>query len=372
MFDGNLPLILWLGQTIPRPAPADVLQALTAVEVTNDVDTGDGFQITFTLGKDRSLDYHLLRSGAVAPMARVCLGVLRGAVPEVLINGVVTHHQVTPSFEPGQSQLTVTGQDMGLLLDLEEKNLPHKNLSDAAIVEEVLRPYTSDGLTPPHQITPTTHVRLETQGDTRQYATDWQLLQRLAQRNGFVCYLEPQTLGVTRVYWGPEQRSGLPQPALTLGMGAATNVERLDWTHDALAPSMTQGAFVEPLTKTSIPIPWLPSLRVPPLAAQPTPAVRRVLARTSANQDLAQAALTAVAAASQAPEAIRGEGEVQTTRYGSILRARRLVGVRGAGLSYDGTYYVRRVTHSITLGSYTQRFTLSREGTGALLPVVRV
>lgn len=372
MFDGNLRLILWLGQSIPRPAPAEVLQALTSVEVTSDADGGDGFQIAFTLGKDQSLDYALLRSGAVAPLTRVCLGVLRGAVPEVLINGVVTHHQILPSFEPGQSQLTVTGQDMSLLLDLEEKNVPHKNLTDAAIVQQVLQAYASDGLTQPHRITSTTLVRLETQGETRQAETDWQLLQRLAQRNGFVCYLEPQTLGVTTAYWGPEIRAGLPQAALTTAMGSATNVDRLDFTHDAPAPSTTQGTFVEPLTKTSIPIPLLPSLRFPPLAAQPTPAVRRLLARTTANQDLAQAARTAVAAVSQAPEAIRGEGELQTMRYGSILRARRLVGVRGAGRSYDGNYYVRRVTHSITLGTYTQRFTLSREGTGTLLPVVRL
>ena len=41
-----------------------------------------------------------------------------------------------------------------------------------------------------------------------------------------------------------------------------------------------------------------------------------------------------------------------------------------SGTSYDGFYYVRRVTHTIRHGTYTQSFTLSREGTGALLPVV--
>ena len=53
-----------------------------------------------------------------------------------------------------------------------------------------------------------------------------------------------------------------------------------------------------------------------------------------------------------------------------MLRARRLVGVRGAGLSYDGLYYVRRVTHRLERGRYTQCFSLSREGTGPTLPVV--
>ena len=38
-----------------------------------------------------------------------------------------------------------------------------------------------------------------------------------------------------------------------------------------------------------------------------------------------------------------------------------MVGVRGAGRSYDGFYYVRGVTHTMEPGSYTQSFRLSRE-----------
>jgi hypothetical protein len=73
----------------------------------------------------------------------------------------------------------------------------------------------------------------------------------------------------------------------------------------------------------------------------------------------------------KADDAVTGSGEVDTVRYGHVLRARQLVGVRGVGHSYDGSYYVRRVSHVLSRGEYTQRFTLSREGRGALLPVVR-
>ena len=58
-------------------------------------------------------------------------------------------------------------------------------------------------------------------------------------------------------------------------------------------------------------------------------------------------------------------GDVDTARYGNVLRARRLVGVRGAGLDFDGIYYVKEVTHLVTRGKYRQRFTLVREGRGA-------
>jgi hypothetical protein len=47
------------------------------------------------------------------------------------------------------------------------------------------------------------------------------------------------------------------------------------------------------------------------------------------------------------------------------------VGVRGAGDTYDGTYYVKSVTHALSLGSYKQSFTLQRQGTGAATSRVR-
>jgi hypothetical protein len=204
----------------------------------------------------------------------------------------------------------------------------------------------------------------------RQHETDLQFIRRMAERNGFVFYVEPGTFGVNKAYFGPETRVGAPQSALTQNLGPATNVRSLSFTNDALAPVGTRGTFVDPIFKLPIPIPSLPSLRLPPLARSPAPAYRTVQLRDTANENPARAATAAAAAVTRAPEPIEGTGELDAARYGSVLRARRLVGVRGAGTSFDGFYWVKRVTHTIKSGSYTQGFTLSRDGTGALLPVV--
>lgn len=365
-------LVLWMGQTVPLPAPYEVLLALSRVEVTQDVDGPEGFSLTFTVGKDKTLEYNLLNSGALQPFGRVVIGVVLGVVPEVLIDGVITHYQLQPSNEPGRTSLTVIGRDVSVMLDLEEKNESYPNQPDFLIVTRILATYGQYGLVPVP--TPTTDVPIILQRVPRQQETDLRFLQRLALRNGFVFYIEPLTFGVNRAYFGPENRLGLPQPALSVDFGSSTNVKSLDFSNDGLAPVGTRGTFVEPLTKMAIPIPSLPSLRVPPLASSPVSARRTLQLRSSANQSPIQAALAAVSTVTTAPEAVRGEGEVDTVRYGSVLRARRLVGVRGAGRSYDGFYYVRRVTHTIERGQtsrYTQRFTLSREGTGTLVPVVR-
>lgn len=360
-------LILWTGTTVPLPAPPEVLASLTRLEVTNDAREGDGFQMTFTLGKETT-EFSLLQNGAVETFNRVIIGVLMGVVPEVLIDGIVTHHQLVPSNEPGMSTLTVTGKDVSIMMDLEEKNESYPNQPDFLIATQLIAAYAQFGLIP--AVTPTTDIPIMLDRIPRQQETDFRFLQRMAERNGYVFYVEPLTFGVNTAYWGPEIRAGIPQSALTTNMGDATNVKSLQFSNDSLAPVGTKGTMVEPITKVSIPIPPLPSLRIPPLSSSPAQARRTVLLRESANKSASSAATSAIASATNAPDAVTGEGELDAVHYGKVLRARKLVGVRGAGMTYDGFYYVRRVTHSVTIGTYTQRFTLSREGTGALTPVV--
>jgi hypothetical protein len=67
---------------------------------------------------------------------------------------------------------------------------------------------------------------------------------------------------------------------------------------------------------------------------------------------------------------VKGSGSLDVTRYGRILKARSLVGVRGAGTAFDGLYYVRSVTHKIKRGEYKQSFTLERNGLVSTLPRV--
>ena len=362
-------LLLLVGDTVPLPASHELLSALQQVEVTSDTGQGDGFQITFSLARNGLFDYGLIQSGAVNPMKRIIIAVLLGAQPEVLIDGVVTHHQYSPGGRPGQATLTVTGRDLSVLMDLEEKNAGYPNQPDFLIATRVLGGYAKYGIFP--QALPTTDVPIMLQRIPRQHETDLQFLQRLAGRNGYVFYLDPLTIGVSQAYFGPENRLGIPQPALSINLGASTNLKSISFTNDALHPVRVRGQVLDPLSKASIPIPVLPSLKVP-LAARPVAVQRTELLRTTANQTPATAATTAVARVTAAPDPVTAEGEVDVVRYGHVLRARALVGVRGAGLTYNGMWYVRRVTHKIVpRAEYSQHFQLSREGTLPLVPAVR-
>ncbi|CAN92253.1 MULTISPECIES: phage late control D family protein [Sorangium] len=361
-------LLVWMGRTIPAPPPPGLLDTLGEVEVTNDARSGDGFRLTFTVTKGL-LDYDAITAGALEPMTRVVIAAVMGVVPEVLIDGVITHQQLAPSQEPGASTLTVMGHDLRTALDLTERNAKYENQPDFIIFNQLIARYPQFGLVPVAM--PTTSIPIMLQRTPRQAETDLAFIERMAQRNGYVFYIEPVTVGVNTAYFGPPSRVGLPQPALTMNMGADSNLKSLSFSNDALAPTGVEGTFVEPFTRTALPIPPLPSLRVPPLASSAAAPLRTRLARDAAHQGPTDAALTALAASMNAADPVRGQGELDGVRYGSVLRARRLVGVRGAGFAHNGNYYVERVTHLIRRGSYTQQFSLSREGTGALLPVVR-
>jgi hypothetical protein len=360
-------LVLWMGPTVPLPAPYEVVQALESVEVVNDSEAGDGFQMILGMKKDKMLDFGLMKNQALAPGNRVVIAALMGVLPEVLIDGIIEHQEFNVDPSAG-AKLTITGKDLTSVLDLKEKNESYPNQPDWAIVSRIILSYAQYGLVP--DVKPTADVPIVLERIPRQQETDLAFIRRLAENNGYVFYIEPVTFGVNRAYFGPETRLSIPQPALTQAMGSSSNLNSISFSHDALEPVGTEGVFVDPFFKMSIPIPALPSLKIPPLAASPAPARRTVKMRETAKQNPAKAAVTALAEATNTPDAVTGEGEVDAVRYGRVLRARRLVGVRGVGLSYDGFYYVRGVTHQIEKGNYTQRFRISREGTGTLTPVV--
>ena len=79
-----------------------------------------------------------------------------------------------------------------------------------------------------------------------------------------------------------------------------------------------------------------------------------------------------LAHATQNSDSVFGNGQLDVLRYGRVLKSRGLVGVRGAGLPFDGLYYVKSVSHDIQRGSWKQGFQLARNGLLSTVPAVPV
>ncbi len=371
-------LTLLIGPSIAVPAPPLLTQALQSVEVTHGSQERSGFQITFGLGRSGSidlLDYALLSSPLLKAFNRVILVVTFNARPSVLMDGIITNFQFSPNNEPGKSTLTVTGEDVSVMMDMEEKSAQHPGQDETIIANKLIISYAEYGLIPivipPLVIDPAIPIeRIPVQ-----QSTDLQYLKRMAQRHGYVFYITPGPAPFSNTaYWGPPKRVGLPQSALTVNMGPSTNVDSISFQNNALAPAMVSGYVQDRMINKSIPVKTFVSMR-PPLAAFPAwlvnqPNVRRIQMEVS-GLSMMQAYARAQGETEAANEAVvTASGELDALRYGSLLQARGLVGLRGAGYLHDGLWYVKSVTHSIRREEYKQRFTLAREGLGSITPLV--
>jgi hypothetical protein len=347
------------------------MDALTSVQVTNGSDRS-GFQLSFAVSKESTLATTLLPAGYFDPMiTRVIVVVTLGGVPNVLMDGIVTRQEVQPSNEPGQSVLTITGEDLSVAMDVVQLTRPFVAMPEVAQVYAVLAPYAMLGVAPVAIPPFVTFVKTPNEEwDSQTQMTDRDYLTMLASNCGYVFYVEPGPLpGQSIAYFGPDIRIPAPQPALTVNMDAHTNVESLSFSLDGLAKKILVATILSGEIPIPIPFPNLNALK-PPLGARLTPPAKVEYASDMAKLAPAEAASTIIGKSFSSPQAITGSGSLDVLRYGRVLRSRMLVGVRGAGIAYDGMYYVDSVTHDIKRGEHKQSFSLSRDGLISITPRV--
>jgi hypothetical protein len=373
-------LTLLIGPTVAVPAPLPLLEALQGVEVTHSDEGRSGFQLTFQAGRSGPaglIDYPLLSLPLLRPNNRVILIATFNVMPRVLMDGIITHQQLSPGNEPGTGTLTVTGEDVSVMMDREEKNAEHPAQDETIIALKIIASYAQYGLIPivipPFMIDPPIPIERV----PVQRATDLSYLKQMAERHGYVFYVEPGPAPFTNTaYWGPPMRLGVPQKALSVNLGPETNVNSVSFQSDANAPTLVAGQVQDRQTGQTMPVQTFASLRLPPLAAMPAILVNQPNVRTTRFDGSGLNTMQAFARAQGMTDAstdhvLTVTGELDAVRYGDTLKARGLVGLRGAGYSHDGLYYVKNVTHVLQRGDYKQRFTLTREGFGSTTPIVR-
>ncbi|MFC9424398.1 MULTISPECIES: hypothetical protein [unclassified Streptomyces] len=371
--NGPVHLSLYMGPQLTRPVPAEVTEALLSAQITTTAGERSGFQIAFDLTKTGVINRRLLPEGFFDPRTRVIVTAAVKGVATVLLDGLIVRQEVGASNQPGQTTLTVTGEDLTLLMDLEERTDRYPNLAPSQRVERILAKYADYGID-------TRIIREQVQQPPReqwrvdyQTGTDLQYVNDLAKANGFTFYLEPGPRpGRSVAFWGPEQRIGQRQHALNVNMDNNSTVDQLTFAYDGTAREEPQARVQNPRTRdiTLLAQPDISPLR-PPLGRRATPALKRKTLSGTAKKDQGQAEAEALARAATSADAISGSGSLDVNRHGYILRPRELVGVRGAGVTYDGDYYVKSVTHNLRPGSYQQNFTISREGLIARSTTVR-
>jgi hypothetical protein len=366
-------LSLYIGP-VPVRAPREVVESLVHAKVDSGAGaTQSGFELSFELPARSPLrTLFLVTGGGGVPLLRVVLVVTINGRAESIIDGVATNVETQPG-QGGVAKLVVKGKDLSALMDIIElPGIPYPAMPPSARVLLCLAKYAALGVIPMVIPSILDIPPLPIQQIPQQRGSDYAYVQGLAADAGYVFYLEPgATPGTSKAYWGPELRVGQPQPALTTNMDALNNVEQLSFNFDRERKTMPIVFFQESASKVPIPvvIPDISPLN-PPLGVIPPLPPKIVKLTNTAHLSAPQALMAGLAYAGQHSDSVFGTGSLDVARYGRLLKSRALVGVRGAGLPFDGLFYVTNVTHEIERGSYKQSFSLARNALLSTLPTV--
>jgi hypothetical protein len=380
MLAKGIQLTLLMGPVVPLPAPRVVMDAIESVTVTNAAGSPSGFQMRLQFPSRSELNAIFLIAGAqsatpATPALRVLLVITMNGMSQPLFDGVVTRIEVQAGDNGSPGTVTVTGEDLTRVMDtMDWSGLPYPAMPIEARVALICAKYAAFGLIPVPIPPLFSDVPIPTDKIPAHKGTDLQYIRELAESVGYVFYIEPGPVPGTNIaYFGPEMKLGIPQPALNVNMDSLTNVESLSFSFDPTKGVLPIVYIQEPFTKMSIPIP-IPNVNPlqPPLGALPAPLSNIKVLKETAKMNAMQAISLGLAEAKKSQDAVSANGRLDVSRYGRSLRARQLVGVRGAGLAYNGLYFVESVTSQLKRGEFKQDFRLTRNGLVSITPRVPV
>ncbi len=336
----------------------DLYPDVIRVEVELDEDLAAMFWIELSMQLEPDGSWSHLDDGRLTPWRRVVIHAGFEDGTEPLMSGYVTHVHSTFDWDLAQCRLELWGMDGTALMDREERLRAWPGKKDSDIAEEILSEY---GFTPKVQDTAVIH---HASGSTIvQRETDMQFLRRLALRNGFECFVDGKL-----AYFRAPPAAEAVQPLLAVHFGPETNVNWFTVQIDARSPSeigmfqlhRTDKQVVASLVEASL----QKALGAKQAAGLLPTGLPRARAYVGMNATTGATEMNSLCQSlfHRAEWFVTGEGLIDGNRYGSVLRPRRPVTIKGVGETHSGVYYVTHVTHTIDTGGYTQRFQVKRNG----------
>ncbi|MGB9374772.1 MAG: hypothetical protein WCA82_11505, partial [Jiangellales bacterium] len=266
----GLRLTILAGVSLPVPLPLDLAERVRSVTVTESDEERSAFSLVLNAdGLAPGAPTPFTAGFPLAAFSRVSLVVTFGPVPQVLFEGVVTETRLEPGAGGTGATWVVTGEDLGNLLDREERDVEHPGLDDYPVVLTMLAPYAADGLLPAATPPPTMDPPLPIDRVPTQHGTDLEHLVALAARHGYVAYATPGPVpGSGLFYWGPPVRLGAPQPALAVNLGHDSSITGIDFRTEATEPTTVSGNVMDRRTGSQTPV-EAPAPTRTPLGAVP-------------------------------------------------------------------------------------------------------
>lgn len=346
------------------PASADIIAAIREIEVEDHAEMADMMRLRLAVAvRENGSGWTVLDEELFERLTNLRLSVTVGSNNSIpLIDAYVIDTNTEFAYQHGNSVLEVVAMDPTVLMNLEEKVRPWPDMADSDIASTIYGEYGFSA-----QVEQTQPTRQEVDRTVMQRGTDIQFLRELARRNGYESYVELNTdTGQVEGHFHLPRVDQTHQGVLSVNMGTATNVNSFQGRNDMIRPASAvannlqisdqsdQNADASESALTNL------GNSTTTTADRP----RTVLISNTGLSETGELQTYAQAVVDRSAWSIRAEGELSTVTYGSILRAKRPVNVRGAGRQFSGTYYVEKVLHRISDEGYTQKFTLRRNALG--------
>jgi phage protein D len=295
---------------------------------------------------------------------------------EHLIEGYITEIKFHIDKEERKSYVEINGMDPTVLMNLQEKLVSWVDKPDHQIAKEIFSKYGFDT-----SIDNAVDPQLEPGYVVIQRETDIEFLKRLALRNGFECFVKKDFQEKKSIGFFRKPKLDLaPQKDLAVQFDERNNVTSIDFTIDGLRPLSVeirqQDHLSEEIKEIKISDSKLQKIGKRNLSDVIQPNIGR-LAR---GENLVPTIILSrhVVSEPQLMEAVArsvydngswfvtAKGIVNAEAYGSVLKAKNLVLIKGADEAFSGKYYVSKVVHKFKPESYVQEFEAKKNAMGVV------
>ncbi len=337
---------------------ADLYPFLT--EVTVETSRSEAWNATwrFESRRDEQGKWTVQDAGLLAPWKEIVVEAAFGSHTEEVMSGFIREVSADYPEEAGATAVTVQCQDRSLALDREHVRTvwgAEAPTDDQTIVRAVL---AAHGLSlDPESGTGLSGLVVNQDG------TDIRFLRDRAEANGYELIFDGDT-----VYFGPMRVDADPQATIMVYAGRDTNCLRFSARADGHQPdrvafdvaAATGAERVERVVEPDLPL--MGTEAADSGGAGLSDFAWRMTRQGGANEE--ELVARAQGKANELAMKVKGEGELDGSLYGHVLRVGEPVGVDGVGDWLGGIYYVDKVKHRFSLDGYRQAFTLLRNAYG--------
>ncbi len=339
-----------------------LLHCIQSVTVDEDLDVGSSCAIQLEACRNDDGSWPYLEEENLQVWNRVTVYASFPQRAEMVFDGYISHVNCRTNEQAANMTVEIRGVDASYHMNQEEKTRIWRGKTYEVIANEIFTEYQFKPMVadPPG----TGEAPLQ----VAQRSTDHRFVRELARRRGYEFYV----LGAN-AYFRPPVLTETPQKVIAVNFGEQTNCNNLQFESDGTAPTQAHVSYFDAMEGAAASDLAVDS-GLPPLGTQPLSGLRGAIQMPPASRIARGLGFHSGAQASEYAAGmlrrhgwwITASGSLNGLRYGTVLRSRKLVTVKGAGRNYNGNYYVRKVQHRLTPRSYDMQFELARNALSQL------